>query len=220
MSESNGSIRCVCFDWGGVILRHCRSWDEACAYACLPVRPGITAPELVERRRALNHRYTLGQVETEAFFHELTEHCAGLYTQEEVRHIHAAWLTSEYQGVDRIIQRLNRSAHVQTGLLSNTCAAHWARHLPGENRPADFPTIGLISHRHASHLLGVSKPSEEAYRAFERATGFQGSSILLLDDLPDNVDSARRLGWQAHQIDHTLETAPQIEACLARHGLS
>ena len=38
-------VRIVCFDWGGVILRHCRSWQEGCAAAGLPVHPEVLTPE-------------------------------------------------------------------------------------------------------------------------------------------------------------------------------
>jgi FMN phosphatase YigB (HAD superfamily) len=212
-------VRCVCFDWGGVILRHCRSWNEACAHAGIPVRAGFDVPELVARRRQINHDFQLGAMDARTFFNAIADATAGLYTPDEVIQVHRAWLTSEYDGLAEIIQSLNRSARVQTALLSNTNEAHWARHLPTDGRPPDFPTIGLINHRHASHLLGHAKPGEDIYRAFEAATGFVPEEILFFDDMPDNVATARRLGWRAEAIDHTRETAPQIGELLRRHDV-
>jgi putative hydrolase of the HAD superfamily len=210
----------VCFDWGGVILRHCRSWNEACAHAGVPVRAGFDVPELVARRRQINHDFQVGLIGAERFFAEIAGATAGLYSPGEVRSIHRAWLTSEYEGLGAIIAGLNDSRNVQTALLSNTNEAHWARHLSEDGRPPDFPTIGLIRHRHASHLLGHAKPGEEIYRAFERATGFAPHEILFFDDMPDNIATARRLGWRAESIDHTRETAPQVAGWLRTHEVS
>jgi FMN phosphatase YigB (HAD superfamily) len=218
-SFATNSIRCVCFDWGGVILRHCRSWEEACNYVGLPVRAGAIDPKLVSMRREINAAYTTGKITSDQYFSQMTQANQGLYTEAELRIIHAGWLKREYAGLDRIILRLNRTSAIETALLSNTCASHWSRHLPSERGPADYPTISLIRHKHASHLLGHSKPGQEIYRAFEAATGFQGACVLFFDDLPENIKTAEQLGWQGELIDHTQETAPQVIAALTRHGL-
>lgn len=212
-------VRCVCFDWGGVILAHCRTWPEACARAGLPVHTAAIDPTLQDQRRALNHKYTLGLIGCDEFFAGLAGLCGGAYTPEQVRTIHHAWLTQEYEGVGALIDKLHWAGRVETGLLSNTCAAHWARHLPRAGRPADFPTIGRLRHKHASHLLGCAKPEVEAFRAFESLSKFRPQHILFFDDLPENVQAARNAGWHAERIDHTRETAPQIEAVLRVYGL-
>lgn len=198
------------FDWGGVILKHHRCWADACASAGIDVRAGHEAIELVMERRALNQRFQAGQIEAAEFYPALAKATGGLYTPEEVRRVHDAWLTEEYSGVAELIRKLVALPRVETALLSNTNACHWAR-------MADFPTAGLLKHKHASHLLGHAKPSLEIYRAFERATGFSGTDILFFDDLPDNVVAAHQVGWHAEQIDHTGDTAAQLARHLARY---
>jgi glucose-1-phosphatase len=212
-------VRCVCFDWGGVILRHCRSWEEACQVAGIPLREGAMDPDVVRLRRELHHQYSTGRVTCADFFSRLTELQRGLYTEHEIRTLHQRWITREYDGVAAIIERLNALPHIETALLSNTCQAHWERHLPNARGQADFPTIGLLRHKHASHLLGFVKPDEAIYRAFEDATGYLASEILFFDDLAENVRAARDRGWRAEPIDHTCETAPQIAALLTAHGV-
>lgn len=207
------------FDWGGVILGHCRSWEEACQRINMPVRASVQTPELQARRRELNQLYTLGKVTCEQFFERLADFCQGAYTQSEVRAIHHAWLTTEYEGVGALIDQLHWAGRVETGLLSNTCAAHWARHLPRHGKPADFPTISRLRHKHASHLMGLAKPGLEIYRAFEKYAGVKGKHILFFDDLPENVAAARAAGWHAERIDHTRATAPQIESILHVYGV-
>jgi len=212
-------IRCVCFDWGGVILAHCRSWGEACAAAGLPLREGWDAPERVTKRRALNARFQRGQIEPDAFFAAIEAANDGLYTALETRTLHDAWLTGEYPGIAEVIRRLALVPDVETALLSNTNSEHWLRHIAAEGRDADFPTVALLKHRHASHLLGAAKPDEAIYRAFERETGFRGPEVLFFDDLTENIAAAERCGWRGALIDHTGDTARQVEWALTSRGV-
>ena len=219
--ENNGSgaIRLVCFDWGGVLLRHHRAWKDGCAAAGLPVRSGSDTPQAAVRRRAASSEFQVGRVAEGEFFERLRAAVDGTYTIEELRRIHDAWLIDEYPGVEDVVRRLASTPGVQTALLSNTNEAHWRRHLPTHGRAADFPTPGLLSHRHASHLLGLAKPGQEIYRAFERTVGYRGPEILFFDDLAENVESARAVGWRAEVIDHEGEPARQIAKILCSYGV-
>lgn len=218
-SAASSGIRAVVFDWGGVILQICRSWEEGCRRAGVAhrQRPGGTAMDL-ERRR-LNELYQTGRIDCDAFFRGISASTGGLYTVDEVLRIHDAWLVQEYAGVRALIEELNGEGCVQTGLLSNTSHRHWLRHLPGAAGVADFPTIGLLTHKHASHLLGLAKPHAEIHRAFERESGLGPSEILFFDDLAENIAGAHAAGWHAHQIDHTGDTAAQMRAALRERGL-
>jgi glucose-1-phosphatase len=219
MSERPSAIRCVCFDWGGVILRHCRGWAEACIAAGVPLREGMDDPVRKQRRQELNHLFQIGRMQEREFFPQIAEATGGLYTEADVRRLHHAWLLTEYAGVGEVIDAINATGNVETALLSNTNAAHWARHIDTPDRKADYPTIQRITHRHASHLLGYAKPHGDIYRAFEDATCMGPGNILFFDDLPDNIAMARQLGWHAVLIDHTRETAPQLHAALQRFGV-
>lgn len=212
-------IRCICFDAGGVIVKHHRSWEQACLATGIPLKEGHSEPERVAARRALHARYTVGAIGCDEFYASLAAACAGLYSEREVRTLHHHWITGEYEGVGEIIARLNRLASVETALLSNTCATHWERMLPGGGMSAEFPSISLLRHKHASHLMGHAKPDEAIYRAFEVATGFLAGEILFFDDLPENIRAARERGWRAELIDYTIPTAPQISRLLTQCGV-
>jgi HAD superfamily hydrolase (TIGR01509 family) len=203
-------IRCVVFDWGGVILKHHRSWADACAAAGVEVRTGHDEPHLIVQRRELNKQFQAGLLSPEEFYPALARATGDLYTPEEVRQVHDAWLTEEYPGVRELIERLIALPRIETGLLSNTNARHW-------ERMRDFPTASLLKHRHASHLLGFVKPSPDIYRAFERVTGFQGTDVLFFDDLQENINTAHSVGWHAELIDYTGDTAAQLAAHLTRY---
>ncbi len=218
MSRGSG-IEVVCFDWGGVILKHCRSWREACDAAGISMHAQVEAPHLMEQRRTLSQAYQRGQIEERAFFAGLIEATDRLYSEHDLVRLHDAWLIAEYDGVAAVIDRLHTQDRARTALLSNTNASHWRRHSPIDGRPADFPTAATLHVMHASHLLGHAKPDAEIYHAFQDRIGVRGPAVLFFDDLPDNIAAARRLGWDTVLIDHTGDTATQIETALTERGL-
>lgn len=214
------TIRLVCFDWGGVILRICRSWAQGCEAAGLPVRGESGASVWGERRRPLAKAFEIGKLSEAEFFGQMAASMDHLYSSEEIERIHAAWLLGEYAGVDAIVDRLVALPLIETGMLSNTNPHHWARQSPHpEGLLAHFPTAGKLKHRYASHLMGHAKPDATIYEEFARAVGRAPGEILFFDDLPDNIATAKACGWIAEQIDHTGDTAGQIEGHLRRHGV-
>lgn len=216
------NIRCVCFDWGGVILRFCRSFAEGVRAAGLDLREGADGAEAIAARRGLANQYSMGKMSRAEFLEAASRATSGLYTVDELERINHAWLIEEYPGVGLIVDELNALPHIETALLSNTTEIHWERQHTEPSRKngiPHFPTAAKLKHRHASHLLGLLKPDAAIYAAFERETGFAPSSILFFDDLQENVLAARARGWRAVQIDHTGDTAAQIRAALREHSI-
>lgn len=211
-------IRLVCFDVGGVLVRHCRTWQEGCAAAGLPVRASSDSPEASAARRAIAAKFVTGKIEPQEFYEEMSRASGGLYTPEEIDLIHAAWLGEEYEGVAEVVRRLVERARVRTGVLSNTNRAHWDRQCGGLECAERYPSIALLENRHASHLLGLAKPDAAIFAEFEKRVGVRGEEILFLDDLAENAATARRLGWNVCEIDYTRGTARQIEQALSSQG--
>ncbi|MCC6283729.1 MAG: HAD-IA family hydrolase [Phycisphaerales bacterium] len=213
-----GEVGLVCFDWGGVILRICRSWKEACARAGLVYHAELEEPGRTAARRELSEAYQVGRVGGEAFFRAMAETTEGRYSATDVQRVHDAWLIEEYPGVDPVLKRL-RAAGVVTGLLSNTNERHWARQRPGMHGQRAFGAVLNLTHRHASHIMGLAKPSREIYERFASEVGVRPGRVLFFDDLVDNVEAARGAGWRAERIDPDGDTASQIEAALQRYGV-
>lgn len=214
------SISMICFDWGGVILRICRSWAEGCAAAGLDVRGESGTPAWAARRKAVSRAYETGRLTDSAFLAEMSRAMDSLYTPREIERVHHAWLVGEYPGIDAVVQSILATPGLETAMLSNTNAMHWARQALDPNGVLNhFPTAGRLRHRHASHLMGHAKPDAEIYEAFASAVGRRPSEILFFDDLADNIATARLCGWNAHQIDHTGDTASQIREHLVSRGL-
>lgn len=215
-----GRVKLVVFDWGGVILRICRSWPEGCERAGLDVRPGSDAEHVAAAHRRIAHDYQIGTITCETFCQRVSDAMQGLYSPNEMRRIHDAWLIEEYPGIAELVQRLVALDSITTGMLSNTNHLHWIQQLRGdEGGTARFPTARLLTHRHASHLLGAAKPGADIYERFEIETGFRGDDVLFFDDLADNIATAHQRGWRAELIDHQGDTASQIIRHLSAHGV-
>jgi HAD superfamily hydrolase (TIGR01509 family) len=199
------AVELVVFDAGGVLLRICRSWQEACARAGLPFHTGITDPACLAHRRQLVRAYETGGLTCDQFFPALAS-SVGRYTVEQVRAVHDAWIIEEYPGVADLARDL-RDRGIATALLSNTNAAHWATF------PA-YPVMNCIGSLFASHLLRAAKPDASAFSAVSRALESDPTRMLLFDDLPDNIAGAAAAGWQTHLVDHTGDTAAQMRQAL------
>jgi putative hydrolase of the HAD superfamily len=208
----------VCFDIGGVLVRICRNWTEGCAAAGLDVRGRTADTDWGGRRRGVARDFSEGRIDVLTFSERLAAATEHLYTPAEVLRIHNAWLLNEYAGIHSLMDRLLTTPNVDTGILSNTNDLHWRRDV-GFDGLSTFPIMARPRHRHASHLLGLMKPDERIYRAFEQHSGYRAGEILFFDDLEENIAAARTLGWRAEQIDHTGDTPAQMARHLVTHGV-
>jgi putative hydrolase of the HAD superfamily len=67
-----------------------------------------------------------------------------------------------------------------------------------------------------SAFVGMRKPDREIYElTLERLGGIAAESCLFVDDVADNVASARELGMKAVRFNSNEQAIPEIEAALA-----
>lgn len=206
-------IQLVCFDIGGVLVRICRSWEEGCHAAGLPLRDGamkILKREFQARRRLVN-LYQTGKMDTDEYCRRVSETIEGRYDSGEIRAIHDAWLLEEYEGMSDVIDAIHE-AGVKTAALSNINAVHW-------ERLDEFPAVSRLHHRFGSHLIGHHKPQPEIYRVLESSLNVSGADILFFDDLLENVDAARAIGWRAVHVDHEAPMVAQVRTALVEHNV-
>jgi FMN phosphatase YigB (HAD superfamily) len=213
----------VCFDVGGVLVRLCSAWDEACLAAGLDIRRATATPAVTVRRRELVMLFDSGSISLDEWAVGVEKAIDAVYSAEELKRIHRALLKSEYAGALALVERLE-TAGVETACLSNTNAAHWLRLAHFEDERAkpglpEFPSVVRLKHRIASHVLGVVKPKPEIYRRFERATGARGAEILFFDDREENVVAARQGGWRAERVDPTGDPISEARRHLEAAGL-
>ncbi|MDF1808153.1 MAG: HAD-IA family hydrolase [Phycisphaerales bacterium] len=213
MTQQDHDIRLVCFDWGGVILRICRTWEEGCKAADIKAPSKKISKKCMTKLDSLAKRYHTGQMSDKAFFRAISNESEEAHTIDDVAAIHHAWLIEEYEGIEELIDELNSFADLSTALFSNTNATHWAR------MEEDFPAASMIQHIHGSHLFGLAKPDEKAFAAFERRVGAAGNQVLFFDDTLEHVEGAKAFGWCAELIDHSGDTVSQMRQILEQYEI-
>lgn len=197
----------IVFDLGGVLIRICRTWQEACQHAGISVRAD-EAPEQTRARQALSDAYQRGDIGSTAFYAGISELHGGAYRVEDVQAVHRAWLLGEYPDIDRVLDLIHERRW-RAGVLSNTNEEHW---------PTLLASAGLqrLAAEHGDHMLQAShrlralKPDPSIFRAFEARTRVEPGQCFFFDDLPENVDAARQAGWQAAWIDPEGDPAAQM----------
>ena len=101
--------------------------------------------------------------------------------------------------MDEMLQlALRLKHHYRVYLLSNTGALHW-QHI--------VPRFQLDQYCHdmlASYEVGAMKPAAAIFQAAEQRFELKAQSTVFIDDIADNVEGARRCGWQG--IHHTNST--------------
>lgn len=237
------SARVVCFDLGGVLVRICQTWAQACARANLPAPDAewLATDAWLEARRAAGARYQSGQLDCAAYFSELARVSRGAFSAAQLERIHWAWTLEHYPGALELVRALNAQPGVVTACLSNTNHAHWQR-LVGADGQNEYPAVAELRHQLASHLLGCSKPDPRIYalayakfcEALSREAGSEAgrsgpaataaarlrpSDVLFFDDLAENVVAARRAGWTAFHVDPMADTVAQMRRQLASAGV-
>ncbi len=206
MSVASSPIRLVCFDLGGVVIRICQSWNEACAAAGVPVRDTQLWQRTQPDRRRVIADFQTGRIDAPTFAARLSEEVAGLYSPAEILGVHHAWMLDEYAGVAELIDRVH-DAGLDTAALSNTSDDHWGRIVR-------YPAVTRLHHLLASYQMGLHKPDPMIYRRLEEQLGYRAQEIIFFDDTQEHVIAANGVGWRAHLIDPEADTAQQIAAIL------
>ncbi len=217
------SVRLVCFDLGGVLIRIRHSWQEACRAAGLAAGDEPLPLHVENKRRALAALLDAGRISVEQWADGVSKAFDGAYSPEDAKRANDAICREEHAGAAALVDALH-DAGVATACLSNTNHAHWVRLLhhdgvaPLAGAPA-YPSVARLKQRFASHLLGLAKPDAAIYAEFERLVGLQGQDILFFDDRAENVEAARRRDWRAHRIDPERDTIAQVREHLRHHGV-
>jgi putative hydrolase of the HAD superfamily len=207
-------IQLVCLDLGGVLVRVCGTWQEACRAVHLELPAHLLDPAAIMRLSEMNRRYEIGQID-EAEFERQAADLTGLSTKQ-IGDAVAAWLKGACPGAAELVGRLGSHPHVRSACLSNTNPRHWRMmNSPGPNDLG----LGRLTWRFVSYEVGHLKPFPAVFRHVERVSGLAPAQILFFDDNPGNVAAARACGWQAERIDPHDDPPGQVVRHLARFGV-
>lgn len=203
----------VVFDLGGVLVRICRSPQEALEAV------GFRSSESIEFSEPntyvrLNRRYQSGQIPLTEFLEETGKLLRSEVPSDALLAAHDRILIGEYLGALEVVSALQAQG-VKTCVLSNTCARHWTK-------LSEFSAVKQASKDgcYLSFELGLVKPDVEIYRYVEAELGKTGASIGFIDDSVDNIQAASKLGWQAIHVEHERENSVALGAALAKMGFT
>ncbi|CAN7379140.1 HAD-IA family hydrolase [Neorhizobium sp. LjRoot104] len=124
-----------------------------------------------------------------------------------------AYVAEGFHEFIKFVRRLRENHRVVC--LSNNQAIHW-RHI-SEN----LLGAGYFDREYLSHEMGLEKPDRAIFEAVSRAEACSEKDVFFIDDLEENVLSAREAGWQ-HCIVHrdSVETAELLMALVAEQTLN
>jgi len=205
-------IKLVCFDIGGVLIRICRDWAEACSLVGLPVPAAIGDPAVLAKLTQASDRHELDQCDAECFARQAAE-LTGLTTRQ-IELNARAWLRGPYPGLPEMIETEKR-AHENTACLSNTNRFHWAAMTDAKG--PNFLPLSRLDHHFTSFAAGHMKPSAAIFRWVEKQAALPPSQILFFDDSAENVRGALACGWRSEQIDATNNPPAQVLGHLKRY---
>ncbi len=142
--------------------------------------------------------YETGRISTDEFFRVMCD-VTGFQGSPEEFFEH---FTNVFIPVEEMIDfnEQLRAKGYRTYILSNT------NQVTVEHIRRSYPFFSHFDGYVFSYECGVMKPDPAIYQAMERLAGVSGEEIFYVDDLPSNVEGARKLGWQAYVHESPTRT--------------
>ncbi len=105
-----------------------------------------------------------------------------------------------------VVAQLQQAGY-RTGILSNTCAAHW------EYCVARFRILTEAFAVHAlSYRIKACKPDAAIFQAAAELAGVEPQEVFFVDDLPQHVAGAKAAGFDAVQYTSTPQFVADLRA--------
>jgi epoxide hydrolase-like predicted phosphatase len=200
------TVRAVVFDIGGVLeytpsLGVSQTWEEI-----LGLQPG----ELDRRLHDVWRGGTLGLIS----LREVHRGIAGILGIDAARVDKLmADVWTEYLGrpnTELVAYLRGLRPRYRTGLLSNSFVG--AR----EREQAAYGFADLVDVVVYSHEVGVAKPDPRMYALVCERLGVTPPETVFLDDVPESVDGARRVGMRAVLFTDNTQAIGEIDGILGR----
>lgn len=199
-----GKFDLLLFDLGGVFVH----WD------------GIT-PLLKHSRKKLTaedarrfwlespwvRKFETGSCSPEAFARGVIEELDFDMAVEEFVPEFISWDRGPLPGAVALLEEL--SSIEDLGCLSNNNELHWNR------LKEDRGFERFFKHCYISHEIGLIKPDREIFDYVCADSGYRPEQILFMDDNPECVEGARRVGLEACQV----QGPEQVRSALERFGI-
>lgn len=200
---SSPQIKAVLLDIGNVLLKI--NWNNSLKFLKL-------SPSEIERfmnlgQSELFHHYEAGLLSCDEFRKELNLYIKKEITLNDFHNIWCACFNGEMEGQREILWKASEKVPLYT--LSNTNESHYQYF---KNFDLFQPFTELLT----SHKFKCRKPNPEIYlKAIERLN-FPADQILFIDDLEENLESARKLGIHS---EYCYQSSTRLRSIFAQYGL-
>jgi putative hydrolase of the HAD superfamily len=205
---SQNSIEAVVFDYGGVLCHP----PAASEIDRLALTFGLPRDKFWRMYGRLRGPYDRGSIGAGEYWRTMAQ-CAGvLLSESELKALHARDLAM-WSGYDNSMISLAgelRQSGIKTGILSNMLADML------QKLRAEAAWLSLFDVQVYSCELGLVKPEEAIYARLVEEMGVDASRTLFVDDLPANVEAARRAGLRAVVFESELQVRSYLAECLSR----
>lgn len=207
-AKGDGGVELIVFDMGHVFIDF--SFETVCQNFC--DHAGITFEDLKPVLKRLSKLgYEIGVVTTAEFLEHLNSELRTLTPQlaEDWRDLtlaefHEIWNSdfSENAEMAALLGELKGTRRL--ALLSNTNESHF------ESLESKFKVTRHFDEVFLSYVLGLQKPDLEIYEHVIQATGVQANRIVFIDDRPENVEAARKVGINAIQFQSPKQLRDEL----------
>lgn len=189
------------FDIGNVLVR----FDFSHAALKFASRSNATAQEVLSLLAPFKDDLESGRIADDDFISQSVKRIGFRGTREEFVEIWGDIFTANAPMITQVRELAGR---MPLYLLSNTSGLHktWLFE--------KFDVFGLFAGGIYSHEARCMKPHEPIFHEAIRAFSLEPQHTLYIDDLPDNIETGKRLGFQCHQYhpDRHEEFGPALMA--------
>lgn len=205
------AIQAVLFDFGNVLATfdHLKACTWLAQYSSLPLVAQALKKELWGER-GLGRAFELGRLTPGEFYSAMVDTYRLTVSRKDFETHWGDIFTDG--GVQPVLR--NIPSFVKKGILSNTDPVHW-QHICTMPVVHDFFVETYLT---TSFHIGRRKPDAELYAKAARKFDLVPQQIVFIDDIRENVEAAKRLGFYAEKF-HVNEGVKQLEKKLDSYGM-
>ncbi len=146
------------------------------------------------------YAYEKGRISSEEYYRRIT--CAaGIAPTLSFQEFSRFWCDMFYENTRETARLLRIKRRCRVFLLSNTNLLHY------EYLVRRFPVLNAVDGAALSYELGCRKPEPEIYLKALEIAGAKPHECAFVDDLPENIAAAKKIGIKAFQyINKTIVT--------------
>lgn len=191
----------IVFDLGNVLIDIDYSEQEKYLNSLEPGFAGIFASNF-KKNVSLHKELEKGLLSEDDFISGMLKDLGGKITGETFKNVYSGIFTVNNKMAELLSTLKNKYKLI---LLSNTNEIHrkygWGEY--------DF--LKYFDEMILSHEAGTAKPDPAIYEQTEKAAGLPPEELIFIDDLEENVEAARKRGWDAVQFTGYDDLISELE---------